>query len=452
MEKKNNVKKNAADKIIEDSFAESISEAAASFADTVPKPAAVPKPKPVAAKPVDEMAAAAKRDAEAKARREATMKAEAAEAKRIAAEKRKKEAAEARAAANEIKKQEAAAKREAEARARKEAAEAKKREEAEKKAAEAKAKKEAAAKKQPEGLIGQTEDEQEEAPKPFRPKAVMNRTPAERMKDKKAREEDPRSIASKQAKLKAAPVGKSKVNEANSGLKLLYQPVFDPVKNMLIGFECLLRIYDVELGILTPGMFLEVAQKDAKLIKRLEDWSIEEVLKASKKLKEQNVSILSVNISTKHFFDADFVEMTSRIIEKTEIKPYNIYFEMSEEVLFGPYVEVINKFAALRALGIKIAIDNFGTTYFNADSSKPEFVLDMVKIPFGLVKKFMDDRKAKSLIRIIVAHAKQKRTDVIALGVETKQQEEALLKMGIKKMQGYLYSKPLATHKLNKKK
>lgn len=440
-EKKKSKSVNSADKIVEDSFSESISAAAESFVDTVPQPKVQPKPKAAPAKkPVDEMAVAAKKAAEEKARKEATIKAEKEAARREAAAQKKREAAEAR----------------------KEAADAKKKEDAEKKRQELIAKKEAelaqmkadavTAKKQPEGLIGQTVEETESAPpKQFKPKAVMNQTAAERMKDKAAKAEDPRSVAAKQAKLKASPVGKAKVNETNSGLKLLYQPVFEPARNMLIGFECLLRIYDVELGILTPAMFLEVAQKDVKLIKRLEDWSIEEVLKASKKLREQNVSILSVNISTKHFFDADFVETTSRIIEKTEIKPYNIYFEMSEEVLFGPYVEVINKFASLRALGIKIAIDNFGASYFNADSSKPDFVLDMVKIPFGLVKKFMNDRKAKSLIRIIIAHAKQKKTDVIALGVETKQQEEALLKMGVRKMQGYLYSKPLATHKLNKK-
>ena len=285
----------------------------------------------------------------------------------------------------------------------------------------------------------------------YQPGRVMEQTAAQRMKDKAAKEADPRSIASKQEKLKAQPVGKKKVNESNSGLKLLYQPIFEPAKNTLVGFECLLRIYDIELGILTPGMFLDVAQKDAKLIKRLEDWSVEEVLRASKKLKEQNLHILSVNISTKHFFDADFVEMTSRLIEKSETRPQNIYFEFREEVLSGPYVEVVNKFAALQALGIKIAIDDFGTNYFAGDK-KPDFSLDMVKLPFSLVKQFMDDRRAKSLIRIILAYAKQKKIEVIALGVETKAQEEALLRMGVRRMQGYLYSKPLTTQRMSIKK
>lgn len=302
-----------------------------------------------------------------------------------------------------------------------------------------------------------TEDKKKErkkitpASETYKPKDISLATPAERMKDKAAKEADPRSIAAKQGKLKEAPVGKKKVNETNSGLKLLYQPVFEPAKELLIGFECLLRIYDVELGVLTPGMFLEVAQKDAKLIKRLEIWSVEEVLRSSKKLKDQNLQILSVNISTKHFFDSDFIETISRIIERAETRPQNIFFEFREEVLFGPYVEVVNKFAALQALGIKIAIDDFGTNYF-AGEKKPDFKLDMVKLPFGLVKQFLNDRKAKSVIRIIIAYAKQKKFDVVALGVETKAQEETLLKMGVRKMQGYLYSKPLTTQRVSIKK
>ncbi len=303
----------------------------------------------------------------------------------------------------------------------------------------------------PEGLIG-GESVPAPAPvkakKPFKPKDVTKLTAAQRQAEQEA---DPRSVAMKQEKLKAAPV-KKKINETNSGLKLLYQPIFEPAKSNLIGFECLLRIYDIELGILTPGMFLDVAQKDLKLIKRLEDWSIEEVLKSSKKLKEQNVSILSVNISTKHFFDADFVETTSRIIERSEIRPTNIYFEMREEVLFGPYVEVVNKMTALQALGIKIGIDDFGTNFFDNAEPKSDFPLDMVKLPFGLVKRFLNDRKSKSLVRIILNYAKQKRIEVIALGVESKAQEEALLKMGVRQMQGYLYSKPLATQRMNLKK
>jgi len=235
---------------------------------------------------------------------------------------------------------------------------------------------------------------------------------------------------------------KSEVNEANSGLNLLYQPIMEPAKNLLVGYECLLRIYDMELGVLTPDMFMEVAQKDVKLIKRLEDWSIEEVLKTSKRLAGQGLGILAVNISTKHFQDNDFVETTSRIIEKSGFKPNNIYFELKEDALQMPCTEITAKIAALKNLGIKIAIDGF-TAPQDGGQPKCEFGLDMVKLPINIVKDFMTDRDARLQLRAVILYAKQRDIEVIALGVETKEQEEALLKLGVRKMQGYLYSKPL---------
>lgn len=489
-EKKNKVNSEqenlSADKIIEDSFAESISAAAESYAEEVlanPPAQAGAEPAEAAAAagsesaapnvetaapaiapvteitheanvepenmPLEEKPAAAKPVKKPAAKKPAVKK-EAAAAETAAAEPANDTAAvtDEKTAAAPVKK--AAPKTPAKKPAAKKAKGPERKEEQEQITPESaaeinKAETDGGGDAAPEGHIGSAP--KTESVKAFKPKDFTKKTALQREKEK---ELDPRSVAAKQEKLKT-PAAKKKINETNSGLKLLYQPIFEPAKNNLIGFECLLRIYDVELGVLTPGMFLDVAQKDIKLIKRLEDWSIEEVLRSSKKLKEQNVSILSVNISTKHFFDSDFVETTSRIIERAEIKPSNIYFEFREEALFGPFVEVVNKMTALQALGIKIAIDDFGTTFFSGEQ-KPDFPLDMIKLPFGLIKKFMDDRKSKSLIRIILNYARVKKIDVIALGVETKAQEEALLKMGVRKMQGYLYSKPLATQRMNLKK
>jgi EAL domain-containing protein (putative c-di-GMP-specific phosphodiesterase class I) len=235
---------------------------------------------------------------------------------------------------------------------------------------------------------------------------------------------------------------KSEVSEANNGLNLLYQPIMEPAKNLLVGYECLLRIYDMELGVLTPDMFMEVAQKDVKLIKRLEDWSIEEVLKTSKKLAGRALSILAVNISTKHFQDGDFVETTARLIEKSGVKPNNVYFELKEDALLVPCAEITAKIAALKDLGIKIAIDGFVAPQENGPP-KCEFGLDMVKLPLRAVKDFITNKDSRIIIKAIIAYAKQRDIEVVALGVETKEQEEALLKLGVRKMQGYLYSKPL---------
>jgi len=233
---------------------------------------------------------------------------------------------------------------------------------------------------------------------------------------------------------------KSEVNEANSGLNLLYQPIFEPAKNLLVGYECLLRIYDMELGVLTPDMFIEVAQKDVKLIKRLEDWSIEEVLRTSKKLAGRGISILAVNISTIHFKDDDFVKTKARLIEKAGFKPDNVYFELKTDALLLPLAETTAKIASLKNLGIKIAVDSFAAPQEN-EQPKPEFALDMIKIPINIVKDFMTDKNARLLIKALIMYARQRDIEIIALGVETKEQEEALLKLGVRKMQGYLYSK-----------
>lgn len=240
---------------------------------------------------------------------------------------------------------------------------------------------------------------------------------------------------------------KKKVSDANSGLKLLYQPIFDPVKDRICGFEGLLRIYDTELGVLTPGMFLDIAQKDLKLIRRLENWSVEEIIKSSKKMSDKDLDVMSVNISSKHFYDPGFINDMAKVTQRAGSVPDNIYFELKEEVLFSLESELKEKVLSLRELGIKFAIDDFGLNFF-VSQYKPMIPIDLVKIDMSVTKNFLTNRNSKNLIKTIMTYARQNKIDVIAVGVESKMQEDALGKMGIRKMQGFLYSKPMQTQRM----
>jgi len=233
---------------------------------------------------------------------------------------------------------------------------------------------------------------------------------------------------------------KSGVTKDNNGLNLLYQPIVEPAKNLLVGYECLLRIYDLELGVLTPDMFMPVTQKDIRLIKRLEDWSIGEVLKISRRPACRDLSILVLNICTKHFLDDDFIGATVRLVEKSGYKPDNVYFELNANELQEQREKAAGIIAALKNLGIKVAFYGFVAPQ---DGGAAGFKPDLIKIPLDAVKNFMADKNARNYIKVVAIYGEQRNIEVVALGVETKEQEEALFKLGVRKMQGYLYSEPL---------
>lgn len=234
--------------------------------------------------------------------------------------------------------------------------------------------------------------------------------------------------------------------EDEYGLKLFFQPVYQLSQDRVYGYECLLRIVDKELGTITPDLFLSVARKNPTLMKGIEEWSLREIFKTSKLFRENKryVEMLSLNIDTSNFIKKDFYSKVSLYLEKiTE----NIYFELKEDVFFDGDKTVVETLQKLRDAGIKIAVDDFTANFLTFDWGS-EVPFDMIKIERTYIDRFLTSPKARLIVEKIVEFAKERNLELVAVGVENSEQEQALGKLGIDKMQGYYYSKPMQFKRL----
>lgn len=234
--------------------------------------------------------------------------------------------------------------------------------------------------------------------------------------------------------------------EDDYGLKLYFQPIYEPQRERIFGYECLLRILDRDLGMLTPDMFLSVAQKNPSLMRGLEDWTVAEIFRTQEKFRQKRkfVDLLSINIDTGNIERTDFYERTKshfgKIVE-------GIAFELKQDVFFDerPIVkETLNK---LRRDGILIAVDDFTADFLTFDWGD-EVPFDYIKIERTYINRLLDSRKAHMIVQKIVEFAKRYEVDVVAVGVENAAQEAELLNLGITKMQGYYYARPLDTKRI----
>lgn len=251
---------------------------------------------------------------------------------------------------------------------------------------------------------------------------------------------------SKKPVKKAELLKRSPELEDEYGLKLFFQPVYQVSQRRVYGYECLLRIVDKELGVITPDLFLSVARKNPTLMKGIEEWSLREIFKTSRLFRENKryLEMLSLNIDTANFVKKDFYDKVSAYLEKiTE----NIYFELKEDVFFDGGKEVAETLRKLREAGIKIAVDDFTANFLTFDWGK-EVPFDMIKIERTYIDRFLTSPKARLIVEKIAEFGKDRGLELVAVGVESKEQEEALSRLGIDKMQGYYYSKPMQFKRL----
>lgn len=263
-----------------------------------------------------------------------------------------------------------------------------------------------------------------------------------------------RATAAKSApQKKAAPKKTAKKQEPSAnallsldlddefGLKLFFQPVYDPSKEVIYGYETLLRIVDPDLGTITPGKFMAVAKKNASLLRQLEEWTVAELFRAQRMFRDnrKQVRMLSANIDVLSLQRKDFYEYVSRFFDKIV---ENIYFEVKEDAFFDDDPNVLRTIDKLRLAGIKIAVDDFTSNFLTFDWGD-EVPFDMVKIDRAYIDRILTSPKAQLIVNKIIDFAKRYSLEIVAVGVENKEQEQKLLNMGIEKLQGYYYAKPL---------
>ena len=225
---------------------------------------------------------------------------------------------------------------------------------------------------------------------------------------------------------------------ANGDLRLHYQPLAELDSGSIIGFEALLRWDHPQLGPISPEMFVRLAEESG-LIVALGEWVLRaacgEAAGWTPALK------LSVNLSPLQFMQDDLVGAIEAVLADTGLDPARLELEVTEGLLIKDATGALSILERLKALGVQISMDDFGTGYSSLSYFRM-FPFDKVKIDRSFVGDMIANPQARAIIRSVIGLGHGLGVPVVAEGVETSEQLEALRAEGCDQVQGYLISRP----------
>lgn len=229
---------------------------------------------------------------------------------------------------------------------------------------------------------------------------------------------------------------------------MYYQPQFHTTSKELRGVEALIRWRDDNGKMISPAVFIPIAEKNGAIVP-IGTWVIEESLRAYAgwKRKYHYPMIMSLNVSAIQYRQPDFIEKVLRLMEKYEIAPSEIELEITESVLIDDFTEVTEKLVTLRDIGIKISLDDFGTGYSSLSYLKG-LPIDTLKIDKSFIDTVITDENTRIITESIIYMVKKLGFETIAEGVETEEQYRYLNEIDCDNIQGYFLGRPMPSEKI----
>ncbi len=223
-----------------------------------------------------------------------------------------------------------------------------------------------------------------------------------------------------------------------------YQPKYNLKKKEIVSCEVLARWNSPKHGLLTPGSFIERAEQ-LGLLSSIDIYMFEAAVKdVSNALKRgRRVVPISCNFSLYEFFSHTFIDTIMNLLNKYQVPTSLVEIEITEttsQVNQFLSVSVIKK---LKETGIRVLMDDFGVGYSQISNLK-SIPFDAIKIDKSFIDLILTDEKTKSIVKFLIDLGHINGMEVVAEGVEKKEQVEALRRMGIDTIQGFYYSKPVA--------
>jgi diguanylate cyclase (GGDEF)-like protein len=231
---------------------------------------------------------------------------------------------------------------------------------------------------------------------------------------------------------------------------LHYQPVIDSQSKKISGVEALIR-YDIDNKKQNPDKFIPVAEK-SQLIIEIGRWVISEAIKQLSvwhKMQHSNLT-MAINLSSSQLNDEGLVKHIKHCIDKYKINAGYIEFELTETALLVEQKNSDKIIQAISDLGCKISLDDFGTG-FSSISHLHTFPINTVKIDKSLMPSASSEYNINRLLTGLIVMIQSLNLNIVAEGVETDEDLNVCLKLGIGKIQGYYFDKPLTTYELEYK-
>ncbi|MGD0126530.1 MAG: EAL domain-containing protein [Terriglobia bacterium] len=233
-------------------------------------------------------------------------------------------------------------------------------------------------------------------------------------------------------------------------LTLYYQPKIDARTGRLAGGEALLRWNNPQLGSVSPGRFIPLAEETG-LIVPIGEWVLREACSQMRDWENAGLPpiTVAVNVSARQVQQCDLGELISNLLKETGLQPQRLELELTESAIMADLQRAKAMLREVDELGVRLAIDDFGIGYSSLSQLRC-FPLDALKIDKSFVKDLPEHEDASAITLAIIAMAHSLGTRVVAEGVETEAQFVFLKEHGCDEVQGYLFSPPVPGPKFAK--
>ncbi|MFI8688070.1 putative bifunctional diguanylate cyclase/phosphodiesterase [Rossellomorea sp. NPDC077527] len=234
----------------------------------------------------------------------------------------------------------------------------------------------------------------------------------------------------------------------NEEFELYYQPQLSLTTSRVVGVEALIRWNHPVKGLIPPADFIPLAEETGLIIP-LGERILIEACKQLKVWKNEGYDFkVSINVSSRQFHDATFVEMVRNVVTTYDVPPSLVELEVTESTTMHHVEEALAKLNALREIGVSIAIDDFGIEYSSL-SYLQKFSIQTLKIDRSFIMGLDEHESNKAIVSAIHAMAKHLKLTIVAEGVETESQLEWLKELQCEYAQGYYFSRPVPAERLS---
>lgn len=233
---------------------------------------------------------------------------------------------------------------------------------------------------------------------------------------------------------------------------LVYQPQINLLTKSLVGMEALIRWQHPELGIVAPDQFIPLAEQMGFILE-IGSWVLYTACKQYVEWKKEGIlvdnCILSVNVSPYQLVPGKFVELLVSVLKETKMPPHALELEITETAIMTYLSGSEKVLDDLCGMGMRISIDDFGTGYSSLSRIK-SLPINTLKIDKSFIDNMTTNYRDAAIVRSVIDLSKNLKLNVIAEGVETKEQLRFLEECGCLQAQGFLFSKPLSVDDMQK--
>jgi diguanylate cyclase (GGDEF)-like protein/PAS domain S-box-containing protein len=229
---------------------------------------------------------------------------------------------------------------------------------------------------------------------------------------------------------------------SHGDLHLDYQPIVSLCDGRIVGAEALLRWTHPDRGAIPPVEFIPVAEQSG-LILPIGQWVLETACMNGAPWRRRHGMYMSVNVSGRQLLGSDFAAVVEDVLERTGFTPDTLVVEVTESVLMDDLRPIRLAFDRLRSTGVRIAVDDFGTGYSSL-ARLQSLPVDIVKLDRAFVAGVDGRAKGQRMARAILQLSEALGADIVAEGIETEAEADALRSLGYTMGQGFLFARPMS--------